>query len=711
MPSTLQRRVPAVAGIATLALLLLIMLLLPEAAREVLRDSAFDIVLDADQRIWATPQPELPVIVVDIDRPSIEAFGPWPWPRETIARLVEAVAGRRPAAIAIDVLFAEADDRSPAALARRLGALTDRPEISALAEKLPDGDKQLANAVKSAPVVVGFVLDPDLDSALLGPPIVSRGPLPFNDLWQAAGAVGPTPALAAAASGVGALSLPGSADGIIRHVPLFVVAGRTLLPGLAVDAVRLARGASSFLIQVGPPMLTIGDQRIALPRDGLLRLLPVAPERHDVRTLSAADVVEGRADTRRLTGALVLIGGSSPELGGLRKTPSDPLTPSVQIHADAIEQMLAGRVPRPIGATSIAEPLTILVIGILAVAVGAVLSPLVGVVILVGAVAVLWAASLTMSGLVDRLTDPLTPSIAAALVFAVTSITTYSMTRRREALVRRRLEQHLAPAVVRRIVEQPGSVKLNGERREVTALFTDIDGFTAMTHRADPEELVAVLDQYFEGVAGIVIEHGGMIDKIVGDAVHTLFNAPIDLEDHSRRAIDCAIAICAWTEAFRCRAAPEAIKFGPTRIGIETGQAIVGDVGIRSKLDYTAHGDAVNMAARLEVANKELGSTICIGPAAAARCDASRLRPLGLISVRGHEELIAVFDPWPTDASSAWRAAYLTAYRLLDHDPIQAATQFDALAKDRPLDPVTRLIAERMRAGDLALRRSSARRS
>jgi len=122
----------------------------------------------------------------------------------------------------------------------------------------------------------------------------------------------------------------------------------------------------------------------SLPRDGLLRLLPVASERHGVRTLSAADVVEGRADTRRLTGALVLIGGSSPELGGLRKTPSDPLTPSVQIHADAIEQMLAGRVPRPIGATSIAEPLTILVIGTLAVAVGAALSPLVGVVILVG---------------------------------------------------------------------------------------------------------------------------------------------------------------------------------------------------------------------------------------------------------------------------------------------------------------------------------------
>src|SRR5262249_56111325 len=110
-------------------------------------------------------------------------------------------------------------------------------------------------------------------------------------------------------------------------------------------------------------------------------------------------------------------------------------------------------------------------------------------------------------GLAARLTDPLAPSIAAALVFAVPSITSYSMARRPEALVRRRLEQHLAPAVVRRIVEQPGSVKLNGERREVTALFTDIDGFTAMTHRADPEELVAVLDLYFEGVPGIAVTH------------------------------------------------------------------------------------------------------------------------------------------------------------------------------------------------------------
>src|SRR5262249_5499190 len=157
------------------------------------------------------------------------------------------------------------------------------------------------------------------------------------------GMIGPTPALAAAAEGLGALALPGGADGMIRQVPLFVVAGQTPLPGLAIDALRLVRGASSFLIEASPPSLAVGDHRIALPSDGLLRLLPVATTRHAARTLSAGDLLDGRADVMRLFGTLVIIGGSSPELGGLRKTHSDPLTPSVQIQADAVEQLLAGR--------------------------------------------------------------------------------------------------------------------------------------------------------------------------------------------------------------------------------------------------------------------------------------------------------------------------------------------------------------------------------
>ncbi|SDP52308.1 adenylate cyclase [Afipia sp. GAS231] len=696
MRRTLQQRLPAAAGLATLTVFLAAAILLPKTMSEALRDSAFDLVLAGDQPLRRPVASDLKVIVVDIDRASIDALGAWPWPRTTMARLVEAVASGRPAAIAIDVLFAEPDDRSPAALARRLGSVTGHAEISTLGESLPDGDKLLAQAISSVPVALGFVLDPDRGRALPGAAIVSRGSLPFDDLWQAAGAIGPTPPLAAAARGLGVLSLPGSTDGAIRQIPVFVAVGRVLMPGLAAEALRLATRASSYLIEGEPATLVVGGRRVALSRDGLLRLAPAPPWRRVTRTLSAIDVLEGRADRGRLKDALVLLGGSAPELNGLRKTPADPLTPSVQIQADAVEQMVAGRVPRTLTAAPIAQPLTVLVIGALAVVLGAALSPAAGTAILSGAIALLWIAAIAVSRFADRLVDPLTPSIAAGLVFAVTGGTAYSLTRRREALVRHRLEQHLAPAVVRRIIEQPDLVKLTGERREVTSLFTDIEGFTATMHRAGPEELVTTLDQYFEGVAGIVIKHGGMIDKIVGDGVHALFNAPLDLEDHPQRAVECAIAIQAWSEGFRRRPPAAAIELGRTRIGIETGPAVVGDVGIQSKLDYTAHGDAVNMAARLEACNKELGSAICVGPGAAPRCDAALLRPLGRLAVRGREEPIAVFEPWPSDAPPSWRDAYLTAYAMLDCDAANAAVRLQKLMAERPADLPVRRLAERL---------------
>jgi adenylate cyclase len=696
MRRALQQHLPVRAGLLALTISLAAAILLPKTITEALRDSAFDLVLAGDQPLRGPVASDLRVIVVDIDRASIDALGDWPWPRATMARLVEAVASARPAAIAIDVLFAEPDDRSPAALARQLGSVTGHTEISTLAESLLDGDKQLAQAIGSVPVALGFVLDPNHDHALPQASIVSRGPLPFDDLWQAAGAVGPTPPLAAAARGLGVLSLPGSADGAIRQVPVFVAVGHVLMPGLAAEALRLASGASSYLIEGEPPTLVIGSRRVALSRDGLLRLAPGRPGRRVVRTLSAIDVLEGRSDRSRLTNALVLLGGSAPELSGLRRTPADPLMPSVQIQADAVEQMVAGRVPTTLTSAPIAEPLTILSIGALAVVLGAALSPAAGSAILIGAIALLWITAIAASGLADRLADPLTPSIAAVLVFAVTAGSAYSVTRRREALIHHRLEQHLAPAVVRRIVEQPDLVKLTGERREITSLFTDIEGFTATMHRSGPEELVTTLDQYFEGIAGIVIKHGGMIDKMVGDAVHALFNAPLNLEDHPQRAVECAIAIQAWSESFRRRTPASAIGLGRTRIGIETGPAIVGDVGIQSKLDYTAHGDSVNMAARLEACNKELGSAICVGPGAAARCDAALLRPLGHLAVRGREEPIAVFEPWPDDTPLAWREAYRKAYAMLECDAAHAARLLQKLTAERPADLAIHRLAERL---------------
>lgn len=310
--------VPVIAGVASLASCLLAALLIPPAWRETIRENAFDLVLAADDRIRPTSGNRVHprVTVIDIDRRSIEALGEWPWPRETMARLIEAVAAAQPAAIAVDVLFAGIDSRSPAALARHLGALTGRADLVTLADELPDGDKRLADAVRRAPVVLGFVLDPDHATTVPAVPFVTRGRLPFEEMWRAAGAAGPVAELERAAQGIGALSLFSDADGLVRRVPLLVEANDSLLPGLALEAVRVEQHASAYRVEAEPPTLRIGELAVPLPRDALLRLVPVAEDRRTGRTVSAVDVVEGRADAGRIAGALALVGGSAPELGG-----------------------------------------------------------------------------------------------------------------------------------------------------------------------------------------------------------------------------------------------------------------------------------------------------------------------------------------------------------------------------------------------------------
>jgi adenylate cyclase len=698
-----RSHLPAVVGIITLVLLLAATALAPRAWREIVRENAFDLLLLADEyarRIsGGQAQPGERVVVVDIDRQSLETVGAWPWPRDTMARLVEAVAAGKPAAIAIDILFAEPDSRSPAALARRLGALTGRVELKTLADELPDGDKRLAAALKTAPALLGFVLDPDQVKPIPTVPIVTRGPLPVHDLWRSPGAVGPAFELGQAARGIGALSLPGDTDGVVRRVPLLVAVADVVLPGLALEAIRGGKQASAYVIQSENGTLKVGELVLPLPVDGLLRLVPGFADPRTTRTLAALGLLNGQADATSLQGAVVVIGSSAPELGGLRAVSFDPLKPSVQIQANAIKQILSGRVPRPLDGAKFIEALFFIAMGALAIWAGVALAPVAGTALVLATMGASWALAVALSMFADRLVDPFPWSAGAILTFAAASITDFARTRRREALVRRRFEQHLAPAVVRRIVEEPGLMKLSGERREVTAFFTDVESFTAMTRRAEPERLVAVLDDYFEGAAAIVIEHGGMIDKIVGDAIHALFNVPLDLADHPRRAIDCSIALREWAAGYRRRAAPASIGFGRTRIGIETGLAVVGDVGIRAKLDYTAHGDAVNAAARLEAANKELGSTICIGPQAASRCDPALFRPLGAIAVRGRDDKFKVYEPWPTDMTAVWRQRYLEAFAEIERNPQHAIDLFKCLAGDSPHDPVVARMIEKLTAG------------
>ncbi len=602
---------PGLAGLVILAVLLAGW---SGIARSVLRERALDLLLPLLPRAAGSGPG---VVIVDIDRAALARFGPWPWSRRRMAELVSAAAAGRPAALALDMLFAGPD---------RFAA---------------DGDAALARALSAVPTALGFALETTgAGQDLPVTPILSRAPVRLPGLWRAAGAVGPLPALADVAQGLGALVVPPDADGPIRRVPLLVMAGNVLRPGLAVEAIRIAQGAGTLLIDTDGQLI-VGSLALPLGGDGMLRLWGSAP----ITTIAAATLIDDPRARTALAGRIVLIGGSAPELGGLRVTPASPATPSVRIQATAIETILGGHVPARPAWADIVEPAAVGLLGVLCLAMATRLRPAAAALLTVLACLVWTAAAVASVPAFAVLLDPAGPPVVAIVAFALTTLVRFVRDEWRARLLRRSFEQHLAPEVVRRIAADPAALRLRGEMREITALFTDIEDFTAMTERAEPADLIALLDAYFDVATRIVTDHAGMIDKIVGDAIHAIFNAPFELEDHPQRAVASALDLLDATEDIRRSPLGRRLKLGGTRVGIETGPAIVGDVGGTRKLDYTAHGNAINAAARLEAANKDLGSAICIGPGTAKRLDPTSVRQIGTLTPRGQSREIPVYTP------------------------------------------------------------------
>jgi adenylate cyclase len=604
---------PGMVGLPVLLALMTIWTMAP-GVRVALRERTFD------QLLPLLPQPPIAgagVVIVDIDRAALAKFGPWPWPRARLAQLVDAVASAKPVAIGLDILLSGPD------------------------RFLSDGNAVLAQALAQAPAVLGFVVDPEVGTQNLPPtPILARGPVSLADVWRAQGVVGPAPELVDVARGLGALVAAADADGPIRRVPMLLQTGPVVRPGFAVEMIRLSQDAGALLVD---PDGTLHAGAVAVPlgSDAMLRLAHVA----SARSIPAARVIDDPSARTPLAGEIVLIGSSAPELGGLRVTPASPATPTIQIQAAAVEAMLHGAVfVRPKWANW-CEPLAALTLGLICLLLAAAFRPaiatLLTALLCLAWVSSAWAAAPTLL----LLLDPAGPPVLAASVFAAAALARFVRDEWRARMLRASFEQHLAPEVVRRIAADPAALRLQGEMREITALFTDIEGFTSMTERAEPAELVALLDAYFDAATRIITDNGGMIDKIVGDSIHAIYNAPFELPDHPSRTVDTALALLAASEDVRRSPLGQRLQLGRTRIGIETGPAIVGDVGGSRKLDYTAHGNAVNAAARLEAANKDLGSSICIGPGTAARVDPATLRQIGTLTPRGQSQPIAVYTP------------------------------------------------------------------
>lgn len=240
------------------------------------------------------------------------------------------------------------------------------------------------------------------------------------------------------------------------------------------------------------------------------------------------------------------------------------------------------------------------------------------------------------------------------------------------------LSRYFSPQLASRLANG-GSDAMEVHRREVAAIFTDVTGFTSLAETAEPDVLSSLLNEYVGGMTEIVFSHEGTVAKVMGDGMQILFNAPGDQPDHAARAVACALDLDAWALQFRGRGLANNVNFGNTRIGVHTGPVLVGNFGGNRFFDYTAYGDTINTASRLEAANKFLGTRICVSAAVASAAAGFRGRPVGDLVLRGRSEPLRAYEPLTDAASEPTTAQYLEAFAKLEAGDAGAMPAFAAL--------------------------------
>ena len=666
-----------------------------------------DVVFDAYQRLHPRPYRPAPVRVVDIDDQSLARLGQWPWPRTRLAALVQRLGELGAAVVALDVVFPESDRLSPSALARSW------PELfaSVPASALRDFDREFASTLARWPVVGGIALTTGGPGELptVHATFAEVGPDPRPALPAFDSAVVNLPVLNGSLAGTGSFSVPLGRDATLRRLPLLQRVGDTLVPALALEALRVALAERTIAVRSsegpgGRPEvreLRVGDLRIPVTAAAELWLHSSRPE--EQRRIPAWRILEAGASelealSSAVAGQVVLVGASATALGDFVPTPLGPSEAAVLIHAQALEQMALGWfLSRPDWAPWL-ELAALLALGYCAVW----LMPGAGVLSALATAGLLGGALLLGSWLafvrLQLLLDPLAPLALSLPALLIAGLGRYLRTERERAQVRRAFGQFLAPDLVRALARDPSRLRLGGESREMTFLFSDIAGFTSLSEGLPAERLVALVNAYLDGACQLAIAHGGTIDKIVGDAIHVFFNAPLDQPDHSQRAVAFALALDAFGRDFAAEQQRAGLAMGLTRIGVNTGTAVVGNFGGAARFDYTAHGDAVNTAARLESANKTLGTTVCVAESTVARAPGQAFRPAGRLRLRGKSRPVQVYQPL-SGSGQAPAAEYLRAYRALEAGEAQAEALFVGLLARHPGDPLVKLFAERARAG------------
>ena len=650
--------------------------------------------IDLFQRAAPRPAPDTPVLVVDIDEESLRKLGQWPWPRTVLADLTDKLTEAGAAAIGYDLIFPEPDRTSPQRLLPTWFRGEMPAEVARAMAELPDNDAVFAAALARGRVVIGSV--PSNDAGTDKPArkagfaiardnrrdLAQNDPLGFVKTWDRA--LASIPQLEAGAPGVGSLNEDPDWDGLVRRMRLVERVAGSPYPTLPAEVLRVAFGARSYLLRAAGAsgewnfgwetgLVGVRIGRLAIPTDAEGRLWigyrPVDPG----RWISVASVLDGTLDLARFKDRIVLVGSSAAGLNDLRATPVGSTVAGVEVHAQAIDQALQGWfLTRPDLMDGVEYLFTAGVALLLALTLprfGAVASGAFAALALV----VAWSGAWWAYRSPHLLIDPAYPSLVILLIYGTSTIQGYLRSERARRQIKQTFSRLMAPALVEQLAAQPDRLKLGGENREMTILFSDIRGFTGIAEGLGPQELTAFINDFLQPMTDVVMSHDGVIDKYIGDCIMAFWNAPLSDPKHAAHAVATAKEMrhtLASLNAERERQAEAAGHvFKPLRIGVglNTGECCVGNMGSHQRMEYTVLGDAVNLASRLEGASKTYGVDLILSESTALQVPEEPLAELDLIRVKGRDQAVRIFTllDLEVDADRASVARALERHRAI----------------------------------------------
>nr|WP_231384411.1 adenylate/guanylate cyclase domain-containing protein [Thioalkalivibrio sp. ALE23] len=654
------------------------------------------------------PDQDDEVVLILVDEQSLEwaldtQGQGWPWPREYPAVIADFARRAGAASLTFDVLYTDDsrfgvhDDRRFARAAADFGPTVFAAlygEEAARHDRFP----------QDAPVSSATVEVEGAGSATF--PAFSRATFPVTELAQSA-------------ARMGNVHITPDPDGVYRRAPPMTRFDGELVPGLGLAAFLAGAGESPGLrLEDDGRALRVGDRRLPLDPEGRLILRFERPGAERTRLRAAAVIqselrlaADAGADTpidpAELEGRHVMVGLSAAGLFDLRPLPLDPRAPGVEFHATMLENLTAGRFMREVDATR-AQVLVGLLAFLPAFLAGLGRSSASTAL----AIAFALVAPVLLSGFAHAggVWLPLVVPLVAGLTGTVgAAVYNYAREGRERRFIKAAFAQYLSPQVIERLLEEPDRLKLGGERRELTIFFSDLEGFTSLSERLSPDELTRLLNEYLTEMTDILTACGATIDKYEGDAIIAFWNAPVDVPDHPRRAVEAALECQRRLAAMAPRLRGRAGRDLAMRIGVNTGEAVVGNMGSRTRFDYTMLGDAVNLAARLEGANKVFGTYTLIAESTVRKLpETLYCRELGEIRVVGRARPVRVYEPvarLALDAAPERYQVFARALQTLRLGRVEEARALFASIADRDppaaryVERCTRLL-ERGEAGD-----------